>query len=138
MKWNPYLNFNGDCREAFELYVKTFGGTIEMMSTFGEMPPGSEKPPGFEDKILHARMSVGDNVLMASDSPPEHYEAPSKAQWIAIAVDTDAEAERIFKALAEKGNVVLPIQETFWASRFGMTTDRFGIPWMVSCNKPMQ
>ena len=90
--------------------------------------------PEWRGKIIHARMQIGDDVLMGSDAPPEHYE-PTKGCSLSISVDDAKEAERIFNALSEKGKVQMPIQQTFWAERFGMLVDRYGIPWMVNCEK---
>jgi PhnB protein len=136
MKVNPYLSFNGNCAAAFRFYEKVFGGTVPMIMKYGESPMADQTPPEFRDKIMHTRLIAGDTVIMGSDAPPGRYE---KAQGItvAIGVDTAAEAERVFHALAEKGTVTMPISETFWAERFGMLTDQFGVPWMVNCEKPM-
>ena len=107
------------------------------MMTHEGTPAEKGVPTEWARKILHARLVAGDAVLMASDAPPEHY---SKAQGfsINISVPDAAEAERLFKALSEGGNVTMPIAETFWAVRFGMFTDKFGIPWMVNCEKAQQ
>ncbi len=132
MKMNPYLSFNSNCKEAFQLYEKVLGGKIGAMITFGEAPPEAQAKPDWHDKIMHARMTFGDNVLMASDAPPEHYE-PMKGIAVSLNVDTPQEAERIWKAFAEGAQVTMPLQPTFWAQRFGMLTDRFGTPWMINC-----
>ena len=135
MKVNPYLNFNGDCAEALKLYEQVLGGKIEGLSTFGEMPAAGQHAPEMKDKVMHARLVLGDQVLMASDSPPEYYEKPQGTS-IALGIDKAADAERIFHALAEGGTVKMPFQKTFWAAGgFGMLVDRFGIPWMVNCEK---
>lgn len=136
MQLNAYLMFNGQCREAFKAYEKILGGKIVSMSTFGESPTADQTEPEVRDWIMHARMQVGDDVLMASDSPPQYKEGEMKGCQMAVGVTDPAEAERIFHALAEGGMVGLPIQETFWATRFGMLTDRFGVRWMVNCEKP--
>lgn len=133
MKINPYLVFKGNCREAFQAYEKILGGKIEGISTFGEAPPGMSQP-GWSDKVMHAFMTFGDNVLMASDAPPEHYE-PMKGMSVSLNVDTPQEAERIWKSLAEGAQVRMELQPTFWAERFGMLVDRFGTPWMINCQK---
>ena len=91
-----------------------------------------DTPPERHNKILHARLVVGDNVSMGSDAPPERYEKPQGFS-VTLGVDTPAEAERIFKALSEKGTLHMPLQETFWAVRFGMLVDQFDIPWMINC-----
>jgi PhnB protein len=135
MKVNPYLFFNGNCREAFHFYEKVLGGKIEMMQTHGESPMAEKVEPDWKDAIIHARLVVGEEVLMASDAPPEHFHKPQGFS-VSVTIDKPADADRIFNALAEKGSVQMPIQETFWAARFGMLTDRFGTPWMVNCDKP--
>ncbi len=136
MQFISYLNFNGTCKEAFGFYQQTFGGQIVAMFTHGDTPVGPEVAAEWQELIMHARLVVGDAVLMGSDAPPEMYE-PSKGLWVSIMADTAEEAERIFAALAEGGDVRMPIQETFWATRFGMVTDRFGTPWMINCEKSM-
>jgi PhnB protein len=136
MKLNPYLSFNGNCATAFRFYEKVLGGTIPMTMKYGETPMKDQTPADFRDKVAHTRLIKGDAVLMGSDAPPGRYE-PSKGITVALAVDTADEAERIFHGLAEKGTVQMPIAETFWAVRFGMLTDQFGIPWMINCEKPM-
>jgi PhnB protein len=134
MQLNPYLFFNGRCREAFEFYEQRLGGKIEAMLTHAGTPAEEHVPSEWRDKIIHARMTVGDSVLMASDAPPDHYEEP-KGFSVNIQVNDPAEAERIFNALAENGKVQMPIAETFWALRFGMLVDRFGIAWMINCER---
>ena len=136
MQLNPYLSFNGNCAEAFRFYQKALRGTIPMTMTYGESPMKDQTPPEFRDKVAHTRLIVGDAVIMGSDAPPGRYQK-TQGITVAVAVDTAAEAERVFHALAEKGTVTMPIAETFWAVRFGMLTDQFGIPWMVNCEKPM-
>jgi PhnB protein len=134
MQLIPYLNFNGQCAEAFRFYEQCLGGKIVMLQTHGQSPIAGEVPPDWHDRIMHARLEVGDAVLMASDSPPEYYERP-QGLYVAIQVTDPAEADRIFQALADRGTVKLPIQQTFWAVRFGMVVDRFGTPWMVNCGQ---
>jgi PhnB protein len=132
MQLNPYLNFNGNCAAAFKFYEKNLGGKIGMMMTFGESPMAEQVPAAHRDKVMHARMTIGDQVLMGSDAPPDRFEA-MKGFSVSLQVDTAAEAEKIFKALSEKGNVSMPIQKTFWAERFGALVDQFGTPWMINC-----
>ncbi len=134
MKLNPYLNFDGDCEAAFKFYEQVLGGKIEGMMTWGESPMAEETPADWHGKVMHMQMSLGDQDLMGSDSPPEYFEAP-KGTSVLISVEDAAKAESIFSALAEGGTVKMPIQETFWADRFGMLEDRFGTPWMINCDK---
>jgi PhnB protein len=135
MELNPYLNFNGQCEAAFKFYEKCLGGKIEMMLTHKDTPIADQVPADWRNKIMHARMTVGTRVLMGSDAPAEHYQ-PAQGFSVSLSVTAPADAERIFKALAEKGTVRMPIQETFWALRFGMLVDQFGIPWMINCERP--
>ncbi|HXQ24669.1 MAG TPA: VOC family protein [Candidatus Acidoferrales bacterium] len=132
MQLNPYLTFNGQCEAAFKFYERCLNGKIETMLTHGDSPMANQGPPEWRNKVMHARLVVGDKVLMGSDAPPEYYEA-AKGFSVALSVADPADAERIFRALAENGTVRMPLQQTFWAVRFGMLVDRFGIPWMVNC-----
>jgi len=134
MQIDPYLLFNGNCEEAFKFYEKCFGGKIEGMMTHGASPMAAQVPQEWHNKIIHARLVVDGQVLMGSDAPPQHFQQPQGFS-VSIGVKQVAEAERIFQALAENGKVKMPIQQTFWAVRFGMLVDRFGIPWMVSCEQ---
>jgi PhnB protein len=134
MELNPYLNFNGQCAAAFKFYEQCLGGKILMMQTHGESPMKDQVPADWRDRIIHARLAVGDKVLMGSDTPPQHYAAP-QGMSVLISVATPADAERTFKALAENGKVTMPYQKTFWSAGFGMLVDRFGIPWMVNCEQ---
>lgn len=134
MQLNPYLFFNGDCEAAFKFYAECLGGQIIALHTFAEMP--AEHPVVAEQRnwIMHARLLVGDAVLMGSDTPPEHFKE-SQGMNVSLSIDDPAQAERIFHALADGGTVRMPIEETFWAVRFGMLTDRFGTPWLINCEK---
>lgn len=132
MQINSYLNFNGECEAAFKLYEKVLGGKIEMMMTFADSPMEKDVPAGWGNKIVHARMAVGNNVLMGSDGASNHYTKPGGFA-VNINVDSPAEAERIYKALSEKGTVHMPLGQTFWAKRFAMFADQYGIPWMINC-----
>ena len=135
MQLNPYLSFDGRCEAAFKFYEKALGGKIVAKMTYGETPMKEQSPAELHGKIAHIRMSIGDTLLMGSDSPPNRYE-PAKGITVMLGIDTPAEAERVFKELSEGGTVTMPIEETFWARRFGMLVDRFGIPWMVNCERP--
>ena len=134
MRLNPYLVFNGQCEAAFKFYERCLGGKIETMMTHAGTPAEAHVPAEWHDKIMHARLAVGDEVLMGSDAPPGHYEAPQGFS-VSLQIKGVAEAERIFHALAADGTVRMPLQQTFWAARFGMLVDRFGIPWMVNCEQ---
>jgi PhnB protein len=129
----PYLFFGGRCEEALEFYRTTIGAQVEMMMRFKEspepMPPGSV-PAGFEDKVMHASFRIGGSRLMASDGNEE--EAKFEGFSLSLAVPTEAEADRVFAALAKDGKVGMALAKTFWSPKFGMLTDQFGVGWMVS------
>ena|SRR2546421_12804838 len=132
MSLNPYLHFSGQCETAFKFYEKALGGKIESMMTHGESPMADKVSADWRTKIMHARLNVGDGVLMGSDAPPQYYKKPQGFS-VSLGLKDPAKAESIFKALSEKGAVEMPLQQTFWAKRFGMCTDQFGIPWMINC-----
>jgi PhnB protein len=134
MQLDTYLNFSGECEAAFKFYESSLGGKIQMMMTYGESPMAEQTAPEWRDKIMHVTLAVDGRILMGCDAPPQHYE---KAQGfsIAIAVDSPADAERLFQALSENGTVRMPLQKTFWAAGFGMLVDRFGTPWMINCGQ---
>ncbi|HXQ38319.1 MAG TPA: VOC family protein, partial [Anaerolineales bacterium] len=117
MKFNPYLLFDGQCEEAFKFYEQTLGGKIESIFTHEGTPAACNAPPEWGKKILHARMTIGDTVLMASDAPSGHYQKPQGFS-VNISVNKPEEAECIYQALAENGSVQMPLQQTFWATRF--------------------
>lgn len=133
MHLNPYIYFPGNCAEALAFYEKTLGAQILSTFRFGDSPM-AEKMPDWADKVMHATFKVGDSHIMASDAPPEHYSAPAGFA-IHIPATSITEAERLFNGLSEGGTVTMPLQKTFWAVRFGMFKDRFGIPWMINCDK---
>ena len=130
----PYLFFNGSCEQAVEFYRKALGAEVEMMMRFKESPeppPPGMVPPGFENKIMHTSFRVGQTTVMASDgcsTDKPNFDGFS----LAISVPNEAEADRVFKALSDGGQVKMPLAKTFWSPRFGMVQDRFGIGWMVS------
>jgi PhnB protein len=129
---NPYLFYNGNCEAAFKYYEKVLGGKIQMMLRSDEAPESMPAPAGWEKKIMHARMSINGTVLMASDSPPEHFHKP-QGFAVSLTVSDPAEAEKKFNALCEGGAVTMPFSKTFFSKGFGMAIDQFGIPWMVNC-----
>jgi PhnB protein len=135
MQVNPYLVFDGQCATAFRFYAQVLGGQPEATMTFGEMPGMTEMPPEARDRILHTRLRVADQWLMGSDCPPGQYQQP-QGMSVALQVDEPAAARRIFGALAAEGAVTMPFEPTFFAAGgFGMLVDRFGIPWMINCER---
>lgn len=132
MQMNPYLMFQGECEQAFRFYERLLGGKIEFSMTYGESPAKVEAAPEWGNKILHASMRIGDQRLLGSDPPPDHYEPPRGFQLCLGAKDVP-EAEKLFRDLSEGGQIKMPLQKTFWAEAFGMLVDRYGIPWMVNC-----
>lgn len=135
MQMNPYLTFKGECETAFAFYAQCLGGTMGDVFRFGGTPAADHAPPGWADKVMHASLRIGDRELMGSDAPPDRYEAP-RGFSLALNMSDTAAAERIFGGLAAGGTVVMPLEPTFWAARFGMLVDRFGIPWMINCGEP--
>ena len=134
MTMNTYVNFAGTCAEAFRFYEKHLGGTIGMMMTHGQAPDQTQVKPEWKDAVLHARLSVGDTELMGADIPTAE---PMRSAYLSLGVDSDSEAERIFAALSDGGQVFMPMQETFFATRFAQLRDRFGINWMIIHERPM-
>ena len=134
MTLNPYLYFDGQCEEAFRFYEKCLGGKITFMMTWESSPLPGQAPPGWAKKILHVGLASGDGVLEGCDAMPGQYKKP-ESFCVMLRPKEAAEADRIFKALMEGGTVQIPIAETFWALRFGKLVDRFGVPWLVNCEK---
>jgi len=132
MQVNPYLFFNGNCAAAFKFYEMVLGARIEEMMTWAQAPAGMTPAPDQAGKIMHARLTIDGEVLMAGDAPPGHYHQP-QGFAVSLIVPSPADAERRFKALAEAGSVTMPFAATFFSRGFGMCVDRFGIPWMVNC-----
>ena len=135
MRINPYLTFNGQCESALRFYERSLGGRILMMMTYVDSPMAKQMPPEWGTKIIHATFALADQTLGAADVLPESYQKPQGFS-ITLNIETAEEADRIFKMLSEKGTVQMPVQETFWALRFGMFVDQFGTPWMINCGKP--
>jgi PhnB protein len=136
MKLLPYLNYGGNCAEAFRFYEEHLGGKINFMMTFSQMPDPKQIPPGMENGVLHTSMQLGETVIMASDVAPERFQ-PMRSAYLSLSVDSDEEAERIYKLLEDGGEIFMPIQETFFATRFAMLRDQFGTSWMIVHNRPM-
>ena len=134
MKMSTYVNFAGKCAEAFRFYEKHLGAKIGMMMTHGQAPDQSRVNPEWKEAVLHARISLGGTELSAADIPNAQ---PMRSAYLTLGVDSDLEAERIFSALSDGGQILMPMEETFFASRFGQVRDRFGINWMILHERPM-
>jgi PhnB protein len=134
MKMNTYVNFAGTCADAFRFYERHLGGKVGMMMTHGEAPEPSRVNPAQKDAVLHARISIGGTELMGADIPSAE---PMRSAYLSLGVESDAEAERVFAALSDGGEVFMPMQETFFATRFAQLRDRFGINWMIMHERPM-
>jgi len=136
MKFMPYLNFDGRCEEAFQLYEKVLGGKIQAVFHFGQSPMAGHYGKEWDSKVMHISLNIGDQTLLGSDAPPPHFQTP---QGYAVCLDlpSEADAERIYPALSEGGRIGMPLQETFWAKRYAMFSDRFGTQWMINVSKPM-
>jgi PhnB protein len=134
MKTTLQLSFDGRCEEALKFYEKALGGKLDTFVRWGGSPAAKAVPPEWHQKVLHATIVIGGLRIGVADAPPERYQKPQGIS-VTLQVEEPAEADRLFKALAEGGTVDMPCQETFWAKRFGMVTDAFGIPWMVNCGK---
>jgi PhnB protein len=134
MQFQPYLIFNGNCAEAMRFYERVLGGArIDRLMKMGDAPePCPGMPPEASDLVMHARLSIGDRTLMASDTMPGQPYEGMKGFSVVLAYPTVEEARRVFDALADGGSVTMPMDKTFWAEAFGMVVDRFGTPWMVN------
>ena len=136
MRINPYLIFNGTTEAAFKFYERVLKGKIIAMMPFGETPACEHVPADFRDKIMHASLEVGNQRIMASDNNPAFPYDGIKGTSVALHFTEVAEAERVFNELSDGAQAVtMPMQETFWAVRFGMLTDKFGTPWIINCEK---
>ena len=137
MAFHPYLFFGGNCREAFTRYQEIFGGELVLLA-MKDMPSDEPVPAAQADLIMHAALMFDDNLLMASDDPTTDSFGPVKGMQVNCTVADVNEAKRVFDALADGGEVTLPIAKTFWSPAFGMCVDRFGTPWMVSTDAPAE
>jgi PhnB protein len=132
MQMNPYLSFKGDCEAAFKFYEDCFGAQLGAIFRYAGSPAEHQVPADWSEKIMHGSITIGDQVLMGADVTPERYEEP-KGFSLSLQIKSTGDAERIFNELARDGRVVMPLAKTFWASRFGVVVDRFGIQWLINC-----
>lgn len=135
MQLTTYLNFGGNCEEAFRFYEKHLSGRITMLMRHGEQPGASAVAPELAGKVLHARMDLGGTELLGADMPPDRFQ-PMRSAYLTLSMDSDPAAERVFAELSDGGQVFMPMQDTFFASRFAMFRDRFGTSWMLLHPKP--
>lgn len=135
MRIHTYLNYGGNCEQAFRFYEQHLGGNITAMMTHGQQPDPTNVSPEWRNAILYAHMRIGDTELSGSDVPPDRFQ-PMRSAYLALSADSTADAERIYALLAEGGQVFMPMQETFFAFRFGMLRDRFGTSWMILHERP--
>jgi PhnB protein len=133
MQVHPYLSFKGDCEAAFNLYARCLGGKVGELFRYAGSPMANEAPAHWGDKIMHGSVTVAGEVLMGADAVPAHYEEP-KGFSMSIHLASTSDAGRIFRELAEGGKIVMPPEKTFWAERFGVLVDRFGITWSLNCD----
>jgi len=133
MQLNPHLSFNGNCEAAFRFSEKCLRGELNLMMTYGNSPLASQTPPAMRGKIAHATLVLGDYRLTGGDALAENYRKPQGLS-VLLNLDSVAEADRIFAALAERGTVQMPLQQTFFAQKFGEVTDQFGTPWTINCH----
>jgi PhnB protein len=130
MKLYTYLNFGGNCRQAFEFYVEHLGATITAITTYGELPASGEVPPEWKNAVVHARIAIGETILLGADVPRDRFQ-PMRSAYLTLIVNSIEEAERLYALLTEGGEIFMPIEETFFAHRFAMLRDRFGTSWML-------
>ncbi|MBV8681009.1 MAG: VOC family protein [Aquitalea sp.] len=136
MKINPYLMYNGQCEAAFQFYQRCLAANLTALHRYADAPCEQPMVPAdFADKIMHARLESHGTVLMGSDCPPAMYQGAVKSCSVSLNVESAEQAEQVFAALAENGQITMPIQSTFWALRFGCLIDQFGVPWMINCER---
>lgn len=134
MRMNTYVNFRGKCAEAFQYYERHLGAKIGAIMTHAQSPDLSRVGPDWKDAVLHASISLGDTELMAADIPNAE---PMRSAYLTLRMDSNIEAERAFTSLSDGGRVLMPLEETFFAFRFGQVQDKFGINWMILHERPM-
>jgi len=132
---SAYVSFKGDCEAAFKCYEEVLDAKPGLLFRYADSPMADVFPEGWERKIMHGSVTIGGKLLEGADVPPERYEKPQGFS-LSLNVPNADEAERLFENLGNGGRVLYPIAKTFWAERFGMVVDRFGIPWMINCEAP--
>jgi PhnB protein len=132
MQVHPYLSFKGQCEAAFRFYAQCLGGQLGTIFRYAGTPLADQVPADWQDKVMHGSVRLGELVLMGADVAPDRYEAP-RGFSLSLHLENTTDAERIFRELGEDGRIVLALEQTFWADRFGMVVDRFGVPWLINC-----
>jgi len=135
MKLDVYLNYGGNCEQAFRFYEQELGGKITMMMRHGEQPNAANVPANWKNAILHARIEFGKTVLMGADIPPDRFQ-PMRSAYLTLTLDSAEQAERLYALLADGGQIFMKMEETFFASRFAMLRDKFGTSWMLLHERP--
>jgi PhnB protein len=135
MQLNTYLNYGGNCEQAFRFYEEHLGGKVTMLMRHGEQPNASKVAPEWKNAVLHARMTLGGTELFGADMPPDRFQ-PMRSAYLSLSVDSVEEAERVYALLTDGGQIFMKMEETFFASRFAMLRDRFGTSWMILGPRP--
>ena len=135
MKLLTYLNYGGNCQQAFRFYEQHLGAKITMMMTHGEAPNATTVAPDWKNAILHARMTIGETELLGADVPPDRFQ-PMRSAYLTLIVSSTDEAERIYALLTDGGEIFMKMEETFFALRFAMLRDKFGTSWMLIHERP--
>ena len=137
MQMTTYLSFKGQCETAFKFYEECLGGRLGAIFRYAGSPLADQVPADWQDRVMHGSLTIGDQVLMGGDVAPDRYEEP-RGFSLSLQIKSTTDAERVFRELARDGRVVMPLEQTFWAARFGMVVDRFGVPWLINCEGPDQ
>ena len=137
MQVNTYLSFNGDCEAAFKLYEECLEGQLGQIFRYAGTPMADQVPPDWQNKVMHTSLTIGEQVFMGGDVAPDRYEKP-RGFSLSLHIKSPTQAEHIFHLLATDGTVMMPLEKTFWAERFGVLVDRFGIPWLINCEESDQ
>ena len=130
MQLHTYLNYGGNCEQAFRFYEQELGGRILMLMRHGQVPGPGNTGPEWKDKVLHARLQLGDGVISGADVPADRFQ-PMRSAYLTLTLDTTADAERIYALLSEGGQIFMKMDKSFFAERFAMLRDRFGTSWML-------
>jgi PhnB protein len=136
MQLNTYLNYGGNCEQAFRFYEEHLGGAITMLMRHGEQPDARNVPPEWKNAVLHARMTLGGTEIFGADIPPDRFQ-PMRSAYLSLTVNSAEEADRVYALLKDGGQIFMKMEETFFASRFAMLRDRFGTSWMILCQRAM-